>query len=90
VVRSFEYYSRPAKLVFEGFTAKKLSVSARNSRRVPGRTTLRFLSCVQGWTRFLNENVLPDDHAPRGRGKGWFINTRRDKFQGPAACAARP
>ena len=59
----------------------RTTCSARSSPRASGR---RATSSRRSGTAASSASMLPDD-TPSGA-QGWFINTRRDEVQGPAAA----
>jgi microcin C transport system substrate-binding protein len=72
----FEYY-RDRDVGFEGFTAKSYLFREEFTSRV-WATRYNFPAIKDGRVK---KEVLPDD-TPSGA-QGWFINTRRRKFQSP-------
>jgi len=72
----FEYY-RDREVGFEGFTAKSYLFREEFTSRV-WATRYNFPAIKDGRVK---REVLPDD-TPSGA-QGWFINTRRAKFQHP-------
>jgi microcin C transport system substrate-binding protein len=75
VVR-FEYY-RDRDVAFEGFTAKNYLFREEFTSRI-WATRYDFPALRDGRVK---REVLPDD-TPSGA-QGWFMNTRREKFQDP-------
>jgi len=72
----YEYY-RDREVGFEGFTAKSYLFREEFTSRV-WATRYNFPALTDGRVK---REVLPDD-TPSGA-QGWFINTRRAKFQHP-------
>jgi microcin C transport system substrate-binding protein len=72
----FEYY-RDREVGFEGFTARSYSFREEFTSRT-WATRYNFPAIKDGRVK---REVLPDD-TPSGA-QGWFINTRRKKFQDP-------
>jgi microcin C transport system substrate-binding protein len=72
----FEYY-RDRDVGFEGFTAKSYLFREEFTSRI-WATRYEFPAIKDGRVK---REVLPD-HTPSGA-QGWFINTRRPKFQNP-------
>ncbi len=72
----FEYY-RDRDVAFEGFTAKNYLFREEFTSRI-WATRYDFPALRDGRVK---REVLPDD-TPSGA-QGWFMNTRREKFQDP-------
>ena len=72
----YEYY-RDRDVGFEGFTAKSYLFREEFTSRI-WATRYDFPAIKDGRVK---RDVLPDD-TPSGA-QGWFINTRREKFQNP-------
>lgn len=72
----FEYY-RDRDVAFEGFTGKSYLFREEFTSRI-WATRYDFPAMKDGRVK---RDILPDD-TPSGA-QGWFINTRREKFQNP-------
>ena len=75
----FEYY-RDRDVAFEGFTGKNYLFREEFTSRI-WATRYDFPAINDGRVK---RDILPDD-TPSGA-QGWFINTRREQVQGPAAA----